>query len=458
MRSLLLCVLVLFTIGLSSCTPDDAETPSDHAPTSQRLNSAIFRASDPYHDKELQSWLKRAADRIDSLRKSNIQIRVVDASDQPVAGAKVHLRMKRHHFTFGTAVSAQLLTDTTADGERYRQAVKRLFNKVVLENDLKWGPWLAHTPRYNQFQTLRALYWLKDQGIPVRGHYLAWGYTKESDPVRFRPEAPDTYRNAIFEHIREKINVIDGLVAEWDVINHIVTRRNHNLAEVYGKNIWVELLQLAHSLAPAQRRFVNEGRILIHHRNNRRDAYRQAIQYLIEHDAPLDGIGMMGHFNASTLTPPDDLWRIFDQFAVFGLPILITEFDVRFGNMGERYVLTPEEEQLQAAYTRAFLTAAFSHPAVEGILLWGFWEGRHWYPSAALYQLDWSPKPNGQVWEELTLHAWWTDTTGITDETGRFLTRGFKGAYELDVRHEDKYLHKEFVVQDSSISLDIHAR
>ena len=140
----------------------------------------------------------------------------------------------------------------------------------------------------------------------------------------------------------------------------------------------------------------------------------------------------MGHFLADqNLTPPAELLETLDHYAVFGLPLQITEFDVRFGKQGEFMGPSPAEETLQADYTRDFLIAAFSHPRVVGVVMWGFWEGRHWYPSAALYRKDWSIKPNGKVWKDLVLRQWWTREKGITGDDGMFRTRGFLGEYEL---------------------------
>jgi len=86
---------------------------------------------------------------------------------------------------------------------------------------------------------------------------------------------------------------------------------------------------------------------------------------------------------------------------------------------------------LQADYTRDFLTAMFGHPAVKGLLTWGFWEGRHWRPNGAYFRRDWSIKPAGQAWLDLVLNAWWTRFSGSTDDTGKVATRGFLGEYEI---------------------------
>jgi hypothetical protein len=75
----------------------------------------------------------------------------------------------------------------------------------------------------------------------------------------------------------------------------------------------------------------------------------------------------------------------------------------------------------------------FSHPNVKGVMLWGFWAGRHWRPEGALYALDWTPRPIAQAWIDLVTKQWTTDETLPTDDRGTAQTRGFCGTYDLTV-------------------------
>lgn len=128
---------------------------------------------------------------------------------------------------------------------------------------------------------------------------------------------------------------------------------------------------------------------------------------------------MQGHFD-SQLTPPERMLAVLDRFARLGKAIEVTEFDVNIDN-----------EQLQADFTRDFLTTLFSHPSVKGILMWGFWEGQHWKPAAAMVRKDWKLKPNGQAWLDLVHKQWQTNEQGKTDAQGQFKVRGFLGEYEI---------------------------
>ena len=139
----------------------------------------------------------------------------------------------------------------------------------------------------------------------------------------------------------------------------------------------------------------------------------------------MDGLGIQGHLGQQLL-PPAQVLEDLDLLATANLPIQISEFDIN----------TPDE-QLQADYTRDLLIACYSHPAVDGFFKWGFWEGQHWIPQAAMFRRDWSPKPNALVWREWVFGKWRTRIDSTTDTDGLVATRGHRGIYIVTVRHGD---------------------
>ena len=76
---------------------------------------------------------------------------------------------------------------------------------------------------------------------------------------------------------------------------------------------------------------------------------------------------------------------------------------------------------------------AFEHPAVDGITMWGFWEGLHWRPEGALFYTNWEISPQGTRYRELVYDEWWTDVDTFTACDGMVEFDVFAGEYEITV-------------------------
>jgi GH35 family endo-1,4-beta-xylanase len=223
------------------------------------------------------------------------------------------------------------------------------------------------------------------------------------------------------EHVSELATALRGRLVHWDVLNEPFD--NHDLMDLLGPDVMVEWFRTAHTADPGAKLFINDYGILAGGGGTtpHRDHYEKTIRFLVDKGAPFDGIGIQGHFG-SALTGPEDVLKILDRYAKFGKQIWITEYDVDV-----------DDEALAGEFTRDLYTTLFSHPAVGGILMWGFWDGAHWHNSAPLYRQDFSIKPAGQAYRKLVLEDFRTNTTGTTDASGTFKTRGFYGTYEVVV-------------------------
>jgi len=116
--------------------------------------------------------------------------------------------------------------------------------------------------------------------------------------------------------------------------------------------------------------------------------------------------------------------------------------------------VTVPDEKLRSDFARDFLIACFSHEAVDGIVTWGFWEGAHWEPKAALFDNDWNPTAIGKHWIELTKRRWWTDETLTTDEGGKLSLRGFNGTYSIECNGTELM----FTLADGKTVLDVELK
>lgn len=392
----------------------------------------IFRSDVRYEGMEDDaSWRKTAAERIDRIRKADLTVIVTDSSGEPVEAAEVRVQMQRHAFGFGTAVAADMMPGGRRENEEYVRHVKELFNRVTIENALKWPRWQRDGGPDGQ--AVRTLRWLGGQGMRRHGHVMVWpSWRHTPNELRELSDKPEELAAAIREHIADIASRTAGLAEEWDVINEPFA--NHDLMDILGREVMVDWFRTARQHAPDAVLMINDygilntgGRLHTAHQ----DHYHQTIGFLLKRDAPLDAIGLQGHFGWQ-LTPPRRLWDILDRFAEFDLPLHVTEFDVNVS-----------DELLQAAYMRDFLTAVFAHEAVESFTMWGFWAGRHWRPDAAIMREDFTIKPNGQAYRDLVFGQWWTDETLATDADGRAVVRGFKGDYELTVESGGRAVRRD---------------
>jgi uncharacterized protein (TIGR03437 family) len=387
--------------------------------------SELNLASWPYEGHDASApWRAAAAQRIERYHKGDIVIVVKDESGNPVPAATVHLKMKNHAFGFGTAVAGDVIQRTDADGQNYRAALKRLFNKVVTENALKWPFFEAG---WGKQQADFMLPWFAANGFQmVRGHNVIWpGLSNLPQDVqsmlKSNPVDKETLRKRIDDHIATMLAYTKDKVTEWDVLNEPVT--NTDIQAALGNAEMAVWFQKAKEADPSIKLYVNDYNIVeaggydLQHIN----AFYTLLQQMLANGAPIDGIGLQSHFDTN-LTPPDRVYELLDKWASFGKDLQVTEFDV-----------SPGDEQVQADYTRDYLTICFSHPAVRGFLIWGFWEGAHWRPQAAMIRKDWTTKPNYDVWNDLIYKQWWTDIQGQTGPDGVFRARGFLGGYDVDV-------------------------
>jgi endo-1,4-beta-xylanase len=368
------------------------------------------------------AWRTAANQRIDEYRKGDLTVHVVDSSGHPVPGASLRADLQKHAFGFGTAVDAATMMKNTTDGQKYRQAVTNGdFNQVTFGNNLKWTHWENATER--DTVTLPTLKWVREQGLAMRGHNLVWPSwgNLPADLQGLQNDKP-ALRARIDAHITDEAGALTGAIDNWDVVNEPYSE--HNLQDIFGPDEINRWYVLAKQADPKARMVLNDYGLIENNGWSKRhqDSIYDLAKRIKDGGYPIEGLGLESHFSALQPTPPEEVYTLLNRYASLGLPLEATEFDI-----------TTADRQLQADYTRDFLTILFSHPDVTAISTFGIWENNIWNPLAALYNADWSLKPNGQAWHDLVTKTWWTNASGATDTAGDYRTRGFLGDYLVTV-------------------------
>ncbi|MEM1227903.1 MAG: endo-1,4-beta-xylanase [Planctomycetota bacterium] len=403
-----------------------------------------------------QPWREQANQRIDRLRKADLEVRVVDADGNPVPGARVQIKQQRHLFRFGGVVSGPSMhasaggqmtrPDNPVTPEQYKETFRRLgFNAAG------FGMYLKYKRRPMAEPHLPGLFtWFQENKIPVRGHCLIW---PGGEFGNFMPRAlselvyvddpsanwSSTTKGVARDEltVEEQQNVRDLCkrmieeaagqwpVYEWDVINE--TRNNHIVQDLVGQDVIADWFKIAKEATVDRDAllYLNENKIISDPASGEvtenMKQFAAEVQYLLDNDAPLSALGFQSRF--AKQTTPETIYKRLQYFEKFNLPIAATEFEMKN---------TIGDELEKAAMTERVMTVLFSHHLVNGIYAWtvlsrasGSTAGR------AILEADGRLRLRGKVWMHLMKQRWWTDETLTTDADGKVSLRGFKGDYKI---------------------------
>lgn len=354
-----------------------------------------------------------------------------------VPGENVKIEQLSHEFWFGAAISNGLVSGSMSaeDKRQYEEKFLKNFNSAVTENALKWGNMEPKKGEVTYAVVDGILEWTDKHNIPLRGHNIYWGiekfvqdWVKELDDE----ELLKTLQNRA-EDIATKYK---GRFVQYDLNNEMI--HGNFYEKRLGPDITKKMVEWVHEKDPDAKLFLNDYDILT---GNRLDDYMSHIRELFGLGVKIAGIGVQGHLHGERFDRAA-LKRSLDSLAVFKLPIVVTEFNMP-GQRSKYYreniqMMTPEEEAQKAVDLVDYYSICFAHPAVDGILMWGFWAGANWIPAASLYNLDWSPTPAADAYQDLIYKTWWTDASGTISQNGNFETTGFYGTYKITVGSETR--------------------
>ncbi|MBO5950584.1 MAG: endo-1,4-beta-xylanase [Fibrobacteraceae bacterium] len=360
------------------------------------------------------TWYNAADARIDSLRKKDFSIKATPNAD-------VKVELVRHDYPFGTALA---LYDSKDSVEKwYRQTANKYFWYGVPENQFKWPEYEPKKGKLKKREFKEYLDYVKDNGWGFRAHTLVWGHQGYGFDKHFSNQGScKEIGQKIKARIDRDLKEYKGQIVEYDVWNEVFHE-----AFIFDKCGW-GLLDSAHIWAhkadPTAKLFINEYNVIS---AGETDRLYEIVKGMLARKVPVHGIGVQCHFNARPVVPGLVKERL-DKLASLGLPIKVTELD--FGTWENGMDFSEEE---QAKRYELFIRSAFSHPAVEGILLWGFWDGRHWIKNGGIIAMDGREKPAAKTIYKLWHETWTTKGTFKADANGDVKFRGFPGKYKVTI-------------------------
>ena len=352
-------------------------------------------------------------------------------------GAQVRVEQVRHAFWFGAALSSGAFGNrlAAADKRRYQETFLANFNAAVTENALKWHDMERRQGQVNHRTVEAILDWTEAHDIPLRGHCLFWGISgRVQDWLKQMDDG--TLRQTLQNRATSMGRRYRGRFAEYDLNNEMI--HGNYYAERLGPGITKHMADWVLQGDPQARLFVNDYDILT---GKRLQDYVTHIRALLQQKVAISGIGVQGHLHAESFDP-EALQHALDTLAQINLPICVTEFNMP-GQRSRFYrkrdlKLTPTQEEAKAESLAEYYRICFAQPAVQGIMMWGFWEGANWIPQSSLYRRDWTPTPAAHAYRDLVFKQWWTKWEGKTDDQGQCQVRAFYGKHRVTVDGQDR--------------------
>mgnify|MGYP004701543351 CR=1 FL=1 len=352
-------------------------------------------------------------------------------------GSEVQIEQVAHEFWFGCAISDGIFNGRASENDQktYKEKFLENFNSAVTENAVKWPGMEKNKGEVDYSLVDAMLQWTDENNIPLRGHNIFWGIEQFIQP--WVKELTDEELEQTLKNRAETLTArYKGRFAEYDLNNEMI--HGNYYEKRLGPDITKKMAEWCKNGDPDIKLYLNDYDILT---GKKLPEYMTHIRLLLKQGVPIAGIGVQGHLHAESFDRAE-LKRALDSLTQFNLPIRVTEFNLP-GQRSKYYnnrnlEMTASEEEQKAKDIVDYYSICFAHPAVEGILMWGFWEGANWIPQSSLYKRDWSPTPAATAYQNLIFKEWWTTGKGKTTQKGEYSLPAFYGKYKVTVNGETK--------------------
>ncbi|KAH9520347.1 Anti-sigma-I factor RsgI6 [Bulinus truncatus] len=389
---------------------------------------------------ENTAWKAEADHRIDTLRKSNIHINAHVASNFNANDLTIQIDHTKHRFGFGSMLNADYIINP--DYKQFQNIAYHMFNWATIQ-EYKWtfNRGTRADPDYSV--ALAATDELRKHGLSVRGHCMFWA-VPGNHPSWVAPMTGQTLKDAVDEHIRYMTGLTKGKLEHWDVNNELLHGHffeSHTGDPLYSRHMF----QAVHATDPHPKLFLNDFNVVALGEHTL--AYLEQIQQFQAANVGLGAVGVQSHFHKYTEPDPTLLKQRLDILAKAGLPIWITELD-----------LHAQDETTRADWYERVLRLYFSHPSIEGIIFWGFWDHGMDPEMALVHGYSFMLDKAGQRYLQLTKQEWSTHVNRSLAMGTSFNVRGFQGDYELTVWYKNKPIKRQTFTlgkPDTTVNVDI---
>lgn len=365
------------------------------------------------------------------VRKRDVILKFSGVDSSGFLDTFVKVRQTQNSFPFGTCVNR-----TNIDNEDFVNFFAKHFNWAVFGNELKWYWTEPQQGNFNYKDADEMLDLCKNHNIETRGHCIFWE-VEGTVQSWIRALNKNDLATAVQNRLTDLLSRYKGKFRHYDVNNEMLHGSFYQ--DRLGKDIRANMFKTAHQLDPSATLFVNDYHV--EDGCDTRSSPEKYIQHVLdlqEQGAPVGGIGIQAHIDSPVGAI---VCSALDKIGILGLPIWFTELDVSSIN-----------EHMRADDLEVMLREGFAHPAVEGIMLWGFWELFMSRDNSHLVNAEGDINEAGKRLLALK-QEWLSHPHGHIDEQGEFRFRGFHGTYSVEVLSGSKKVSKTFVVDKGDLPL-----
>ena len=406
---------------------------------------------------ELHSpWdLKGANERIKENRMGKATLKFLKSDGKPINRQLfVEVKLKKHLFQFGIGMGQSWALFDQKNFKLYRNLMGDIFNVVAL--GFQWSWMEQKKGRIREVAHIESnLNWAKSRGVDLKGMPLVWhnaipNWLRQiTDPKEIEPLVVERIRYLIntYPHVNTWNLYNEAVGAEKDFIkNNMIANWLKSKGGAAAAQAWVS--KIAIETAP-DKVYVNN------HYSHRDPDFKKMNHELLKMGARIDAIGIQTHMHTKqNRLNEQELWKLLEDYKVFGKPIHLTEISVPSSPPFENWTdfkphvhalrtARPREkrkeiarksedylELYQANYLKDFYTLAFSHPNVGSMIYWSGSDLYEWRGTAAgLLDRKFNPKPAYYVLKDLIKKQWHTEIVKATNLEGKYSFLGFYGEY-----------------------------
>ena len=304
----------------------------------------------------------------------------------------------KDYFTVGVALNIR----NVASPEQMA-VVKKNFNSVTAENAMKPGEIHPKEGVWNFGGADSIANWCRANGVKMRGHCLAWHSQFANwmfTDKKGKPVSKEVFYERLRDHIHTVVNRYKDIVYAWDVLNEAIADgdgrrapwmkeapspyRKTKMMDLCGEEFIVKVFQFAREADPNVELFYNDYNAC---QPAKRDRIYNMVKKMKEMGAPIDGIGMQGHYNIY-FPSMEDFDAAIVKYSKIVDKIHITELDLRtneemggqlqfsLGKAGEvpQYIKTLHEAQ----YANLFRVLRKHKDVVKNVTFWNLSDADSW--------------------------------------------------------------------------------